>query len=179
MRDLGVDVCSGCGISWIRSIILRKFYFRYCSINFRYCSPPTCPIWFLFVSRRLFGGLRLVSLSVHTVVLWAGHGGGKHLLPETLQKSFFCFHSVATSFRKVCNSTTFLQKKSPLRSAGSHPGLAQRGGYSSPRRSSRLPGGVWFDVVRDLLLSGNHLRGKSNISCNILVPASLDLNLLT
>ena len=60
------------------------------------------------------------------------------------------FHSVAIIFGSIRNSAFFLQRVNSCELQWVTPLLPHSGGYSSPRRSSRLSGSAKFDVVRDL-----------------------------
>ena len=77
MNNLGVDICSGCGMSWIRSKFHTEYSVHQCSTNHRHCSLPNCPGWFVFASRRhcFSEELGLITLSVRTIFHWAWRGG--------------------------------------------------------------------------------------------------------
>ena len=82
--------------------------------------------------------------------------------PDILQESYLASVASRSPSEKVCNSAFFLQ--------GVIPCALQR--VLLPCGSSRLSGGVRFDVVRDLLVLGNHLP-KENL---ILPPIFVDSN---
>ena len=81
---------------------------------------------------------------------------------DILQKSHLASIASRSPSEKVCNSAFFVQRVFPC--------ALQR--VLLPRGSSRLSGGVKFDVVRDLLVLENYLRKE-----NLILPAiSVDCN---
>ena len=95
--------------------------------------------WLLFRCIQLFSGHNVVPINKVT----------RHT-PEI----FPCFHSVAISFRKVCNSVSSLQRVAPCALQRVTPRVASprpKWRVLLPRRVSRLSGAVRFDVVRGFL----------------------------
>ena len=83
---------------------------------------------------------------------------------------------------KVHNSAFFLAKSHPLRVAKSHPSPRPKSGTLPPRRSSRLSGGVRFDILHDMFVLGNHLRARTGecvlqfLASNFFGLESFDVN---
>ena len=99
--------------------------------------------------------------------------------PRHTPEIFPCFHGVATSSRSL-QIRLLLAKSLPCALQKVTTPLTRCRRALSPRRSSRLSGGVRFDVVRDLLVFKEpSALGKTKVFRNFLIPTSLDLNLLT
>ena len=98
-----------------------------------------------------------MSLPVHTIVLGAKRGDDRYI-NQTSSSHLPHFPWRLDQHQKHPQLRLLLAISHPLRIAKSHSSLRRNRGYSSHVEAFDSFGGERFDVVRDLLVSGNRLR---------------------
>ena len=119
---LGVDACSRCGISCIRSNCQKEFYVHQCSLHHRYCPRPNCPNWLWFASRSQCNSKELGMMALRYIPVFSGHDTKAiNNSPDILQKpSLFSIASQSTS-DKSATPPSSCKESHPLRTAKVRP----------------------------------------------------------